>query len=398
MDCLRQLVSGVLSGLVLVLAGCVGVHPWLVPPTRTTLAADRIELPTKLEGGRLYVEARVNGAGPYWFLVDTGAWGLVVAPHVLIEAGLTTSANRSAQVVDAHGNGWKAQSARVARLQMPGFEIEGLHAVVQTDEQRTRANSPITDGGVLGMRVFLDVALALDFERNVVSVSKPGALELKEDESIPYEEICPIVTVNIGATPVRILVDTGSNEALTLATLRDWPLLYAPLKADGYSLAVGGYRRPMFSQLRDDVQIGPITHRNLIVSSSGPGSNAVGAEFFRRWRLVLNQQRRLLWILGPPFIAVSEFQSSLDSEGRPKMWGFFWVPEGKSLRIREVDAGTRAEKLGFRAGDLVVAIEGETPADYWSRNSIASTQRWRIQRDHDELEIVLSAEALNTDS
>lgn len=113
--------------------------------------------------------------------------------------------------------------------------------------------------------------------------------------------------------------------------------------------------------------------------------------------LVFNQRRKLLWILGPPRVSESKFQSVSDAEGRPQIWGIFWVPEGTSCRIREVDPGSRAEALGFRAGDLVVAIEGDAPADYWSQNQSASTQRWRIERADDELEIVLSAEALNSD-
>ena len=104
-----------------------------------------------------------------------------MAPRVAIEAGLKTFRNRFAQMVDLHGNEWKADSTQVARLEMQGFAIEGLHAIVQTEEHRKIANSPISDGGVMGIRVFRDVALELDFEKHTVAVSRLEALEMNED-------------------------------------------------------------------------------------------------------------------------------------------------------------------------------------------------------------------------
>ena len=44
-------------------------------PLRTTLPADRVVLPLELRDVQPVVEARVNGQGPFRFLVDTGAAG-----------------------------------------------------------------------------------------------------------------------------------------------------------------------------------------------------------------------------------------------------------------------------------------------------------------------------------
>ena len=59
------------------------------PPTGVTLAhgATSVSVPFRLLNNHIYVEARVNGKGPYTFIVDTGGHTLLSA-KVIAEAGL----------------------------------------------------------------------------------------------------------------------------------------------------------------------------------------------------------------------------------------------------------------------------------------------------------------------
>lgn len=47
----------------------------------------------------------------------------------------------------------------------------------------------------------------------------------------------------------------------------------------------------------------------------------------------------------------------------PQLGDFFGAKNGKGVLVRSVEKGSRAEKAGFRAGDVIVRVNGETVSD-----------------------------------
>jgi membrane-associated protease RseP (regulator of RpoE activity) len=47
----------------------------------------------------------------------------------------------------------------------------------------------------------------------------------------------------------------------------------------------------------------------------------------------------------------------------PQLGEFFGVKDGKGVMVRSVDKGSRAEKAGFRAGDVIVRVNDQTVRD-----------------------------------
>ena len=42
----------------------------------------------------------------------------------------------------------------------------------------------------------------------------------------------------------------------------------------------------------------------------------------------------------------------------PQLGDFFGVKDGQGILVRSVEKGSRAEKAGFRAGDVIVRVNG----------------------------------------
>jgi hypothetical protein len=383
-----------------VLGGCVSPPPsWA--PRSSTLAEDRLELVTKSIRGRLFVQAKVNGAGPFWFLVDTGAEGLVLAPHVASAAGLSPGVLTS-DVTDAHGLTQPAAVVRVKRLSMSDYEIREAWAVVMTEEQSRRRNFGAEHGGVVGIQAFADVRLEMDFARGAVTLAKRGTSSRPETDGIAYRGVSPRVAIRVGEQEVDVLVDTGSDEMLAHPELTRFALRFPPAFEDGFKWALFGYQPVMYSQLADDMRLGPITHRGGIVSKATDGSGArIGVGFFPEWKLVVDQAVKQLWLVGREGVVTTELHGPRDAEGRPVSFGIFWRPEESFLRIEAVNAGGLADQAGLRAGDLVLAIDGvppiageeraEPPAGRLPVESARfDPMQWRVRRGEMELTLTVN--------
>ena len=63
-------------------------------------------------------------------------------------------------------------------------------------------------------------------------------------------------------------------------------------------------------------------------------------------------------------VAHSSMRSGLMVENiTPQLGDFFGVKNGKGVLIRSVEKGSRAEKSGFRAGDVIVRVNGQSVSD-----------------------------------
>jgi hypothetical protein len=72
----------------------------LLPPTGATIdgGVASATVPFRLLNNHIYVQAKVNGKGPYTFIVDTGGHALI-APELVAELGLRSSAPRQCRAL-----------------------------------------------------------------------------------------------------------------------------------------------------------------------------------------------------------------------------------------------------------------------------------------------------------
>ena len=47
----------------------------------------------------------------------------------------------------------------------------------------------------------------------------------------------------------------------------------------------------------------------------------------------------------------------------PQLGDYFGAKDGKGVLVRSVEKGSRAEQAGFRAGDVIVKVNGESISD-----------------------------------
>jgi predicted aspartyl protease len=166
--------------------------------------------------GRMVAPVRVNGQGPFRFIVDTGANRSVLSQGLADRLGLAP--NGSGQVHSVHGVTTAplvgVDSLNYGEVNVHGTELPLLQGAVLAGEQ-----------GLLGVDGMEGLRLRLDFERGCIEITPSrDARRLRGWAAIPgrlHFGHLVVVRGSINGLHVNLLLDTGSDSSLANVALRD---------------------------------------------------------------------------------------------------------------------------------------------------------------------------------
>lgn len=193
--------------------------------------ADRlVHVPFEAVDGRIYVQARVNGQGPFRFAVDTGASGMARADSSLVSA-LGLAINGQASTSDG------VQSASVNTTRLDSLELPGLvrrDIDVITRDYNSRNAPDAAFAGIIAREFFADGLLVIDYPARTLSFTRARSLPQQGPGILRYERAFR-VPVSIGDVQAIGNLDTGANVGFVLPQS-----LYATLAADPLGDAARG--------------------------------------------------------------------------------------------------------------------------------------------------------------
>jgi hypothetical protein len=182
--------------------------------------------PTTLDrAGRIVVPVKVNGEGPFRFLLDTGANRSVVAPHMVGRLSLTALQSGESQVILSGVTGQSTvDTVTIKKIQAGGLQL---------DDQEVPVVHATMNGldGVLGVDGLEDKRLRVNFLQDRVVITQ------SHNEPAPPDYITlPVrfrhgrlllVDAMVGRVKVKAVIDTGAegslgNEALRLALQKQY--------------------------------------------------------------------------------------------------------------------------------------------------------------------------------
>jgi predicted aspartyl protease len=196
---------------------------WLLP--QADRARTPIPLPVERASNVFFARATINGLGPFWFTLDTGATLTVIDPAAAKRAGLVVrDAGRRTNVGITAGDVVVATTSG-ARIQVggaPEFAPPQLFVVA------VRANAGYlghTVDGVLGTDFLHRHIVEFRYAESRVTLWPPSAVLKETTASVPFTMDGNLVIATATLTlpdgdhvPARLLIDTGSNGALTLTS------------------------------------------------------------------------------------------------------------------------------------------------------------------------------------
>lgn len=172
--------------------------------------SDSKAIPMQTDGGMPTVEVMVNGQGPFVFGIDTGAQGGSRIDTSLVEK-LALKASGEVQATD--GSGRNPQMAQLFKL--ASVTIGNLKFSDVTAGSRNFKNSPrpLKIDGILGLSVFSEYLVTLDFPAKLLRVEKGELPKADGAEILDYKSQggIPLLELNVGNTKINAHLDSGNG-------------------------------------------------------------------------------------------------------------------------------------------------------------------------------------------
>lgn len=313
----------------------------------------------ELHANKPRVPVRVNGRGPYDFLVDTGSVSDLVDTEVARELDIV-----AADPYDAAGAGEATLEVRTASgvaLALEGLELPpAVVDVAPVDVVVGRLEGrPLH--GLLGHGFFARFPVELDYDRGLLTAAATGRGDAVRLELVRRH---PFVTASLSVGgrdfTAPFLVDTGFRSALVLNSpfVREHGLVElagTTIEATTGS-GIGGPTVERVGRI-DRFDFGPFALRSVVTnfSQARAGTLAernmagiVGSEILRRFRVTFDYpSARILLERGAAFDEPFEFDLS----------GAFLVGTGE-VTVLSVVADSPAAAAAIEPGDVVVEVDG----------------------------------------
>lgn len=348
---------GICALLVVAAAGLTTqvAFPQIATPTVSAVAGREAVVPFELyRGNRIVLSGRINGVETPMIL-DSGAGVTTLDKAFAQQVGLS-----GGQKISAQGTGGRqeAELFQNVTIEAGNLRLSGATVVAIDLSQVSKAiGRPMPV--VLGRELFVNSVVALDFDRNELTLSPSanfvppaGATEVK----LKRDGTLHLIPLSIAGLPaVDAAFDLGNGGALSLSKeYHESHPLFARLPfAIGLGGGVGGVHE-MKRVTVPKVEIAGFAFdavpTDLGSQADGPykGGANVGIQMFRPFKLTMDLGNDRLW---------------LQRNGKPVEFardraGLFALLEGDHFNVLHITPGGPADRAGLKKGDRLTAIDG----------------------------------------
>ncbi|WBA43612.1 aspartyl protease family protein [Hymenobacter canadensis] len=332
----------------------------------------QVRLPFYFQRNLIIVEVKLNGEGPYNFLLDTG-----VATSIVTDPSLTPllRLRPGAEVYRVAGVGeeepLEAHYADSIRVTLPGIVAPNLpFLVLSADVLNLSGYVGMPIHGILGYDFFRSFVVEIEPSATQLLLHAPARYQPRRGRRwtkvpLTLERRKPYLTVPVSLTdsltlPLKLVLDTGAGHALSIETTSD-PRLRVPDKrlrsqlGRGLSGAINGYLGRV-----QGLQLGRYQLQTLLTSfpeansaalrTDVPRNGNIGFELLKRFDLVIDYSRRAVW-LRPNALYHDPFEHD--------MCGLELLATGQDYRnyiVMQIEAGSPAALAGIQPKDELLSV------------------------------------------
>jgi hypothetical protein len=325
-------------------------------------------MPFRLVDNRVFVEVKVNGQGPFHFILDTGATGTIMRPAAQ-RLGLKIT-NESEQ----SGVGEKRVASgetQIRELQIGDAHFFDLDVGVLPGDDTPEVFGTQPLDGIIGLEIFRALVVKHDYVRQQLTFTLPDDFRYQRSgKVISFERPAqiPVVEAELDGVRGRFGVDTGARSAMLLyGPWTDANHLREKYHAHVEGVTGWGIGGPVRSQLAraQTLTMGDASVQDIVIRLSLQKTG-------------LTTSSAMAGLIGPGVL--SQFDVTFDyprsqiileknnNYGRHDSWdraGMWLGQEGDHFHVVDVIAGSPAAEAGLKIGDKVLSVDGKSAASYF---------------------------------
>lgn len=346
-----------------------------------------VKVPFRFSTNSLYVQVYLNGKGPYWIVYDTGASTTWIDDAIVKEAGLEKIPGSDHWVSMVYGS-FPSYRVRVKSLKVGEAEVRDI-VISGGAVWRTPIGNDSIEGkrviGLLGRDTIAAFQTTVNFVERTITFEAPDA-PMPEGVVIPFEmagdHILVTMTVGQKEQPIRMIVDTGAamnllppayrhdeNDGPSMSVEQWYKRLGEFFEGDAYNFFTGDLRVYRITRMRLGSLVFSSVYayqklsenaRSDTVTALQTRYGLLGVPIMRHYKITYNYFReQMVW---QPNTAA---ERAADNAG----YGIWWRRQGKEIVVRWVMPMSDADLAGVKAGDKIVLIDGQSPAN-WSEKQL----------------------------
>jgi hypothetical protein len=314
--------------------------------------------------GRIYVPVFLNGQGPFAFEIDTGGH-FILSPATAAKVGLTP-------VGDASATGGGTAVVRTGFIRVQEIRIgdatirEQAGRVLPLSDAANYRGARPPRAGLLGLELFERFVVSLDRARKTLTLTMPETFHPPAKPFLPlrisFIEDAPLTAGSFNGVAGDFELDSGNAGPAIIEGY--WAKTHGLDGAlaqglDWSGSGVGGSYSTRLS--RGDLTIGGLALPHQVVSYVGlpeTGSESthlqagvIGESTLYRYDMIYDYRRATVWI-DPTPMPERPFNRS----------GLRLGKDGDAFTVAMVVPGSPAADAGLKAGDRIVALNGQSVA------------------------------------
>ena len=318
-------------------------------------------VPFQLVDGRILIEARLDGAGPFHFIFDSGA-SAVLSPEVAGQLGLQLSNQR---LESGTGSDLvELATGSVRRLEVGQVELENQVFDITSMRDMPPMFGRAQIDGILGRPLFDKMTIRVDYDQRTIAFYdsenyKPGL----SDIAIPFTRIrdVPLIEASLDGHTGRFGVDLGARSSLIImrsfADQNDLVGLFDQSAEIITGWGLGGPIKSKLGRARSFEFGGIVVHDPLVrLSAQKSGllnksdiAGLIGADILQQFMVTFDPVRHFIYFHpGRRFGEKTRFDQS----------GMWLLPGRDALDVAEIVKGGAAERAHIIVGDQVIAVDG----------------------------------------
>ena len=342
---------------------------------RFSSGKNALGIPFDLYGGRLiYLQVRVNGFKPLWFILDTGASsGSFLNVKWVKPLGLQL---QDKQVVSEPGGDVEMGSIKGVSLSLPGVDLFNQKLVTAPlSSLEPYVGRPLD--GILGHDFINQFVVEINYADKVINLYDPQTYHYSgSGEIIPVaiEKNMPFVQFGLmqpgrETVKAKLELDTGSVEAIGLngSFVKQANLIPdSQKKLVARGVAIGGETKGYRTRIKG-IRIGRylIDNPAINVTTDTGGyegetkaAGIIGGEILRRFKTILDYHHQQI---------ILEKNSLFNEPYEYDMSGMMLIAEGPDFRVFKVHQileNSPAAEADLREGDIITSINSRPTTEF----------------------------------